>query len=184
MYKCMIWIFCISITRENIYLKKLRGSGCGAPYPFDGDYHYWRWIFTSCTTNKRPSTTRKSRKYNFSYWFSDSSWGYLVPIYFIKTMSCFCTIQSNGHMQKWIEQMKKAFEHAYKNKLEGIVFLGECNARHWSWGDSKYSSHAQILHDNLINLITILNDGQPTFLSKNGKCNRPMHSSRQGQQLQ
>ena len=64
--------------------------------------------------------------------------------------------------------MKKAFDYANKNKLGVIIFLGDCNARHWSYWDSKFISHGQILYDNLNHLVTILNDGQPNFYSKNG----------------
>ena len=76
--------------------------------------------------------------------------------------------QSKDHMQMWIEQMKKTFDHAIKNKFYGIIFLGDCNAQHWFWEDSKYNSHGQILYDNLYHLVTILNDGQPSFFSQNG----------------
>ena len=78
--------------------------------------------------------------------------------------------QFEEHMQMWIEQMKKAFDYAKKNKIEDIVFLGDCNARHWSWGDTKYNSHRQILYDNLKHLVKILNNEQLTFLFKNGNC--------------
>ena len=58
-------------------------------------------------------------------------------------------------MQKYVEQVMKAFDYANKNKPEGSIFLGDCKA-HWSWGDI---SHGKSLPDDLKHLVTILNDG-------------------------
>ena len=44
----------------------------------------------------------------------------------------FIRPQSKYHMQKCIEQMTKLFDYANENELEGIIFLGDYNARHWS----------------------------------------------------
>ena len=52
--------------------------------------------------------------------------------------------------------------------MEGVLFFGDCNARHYYWGDQKCNE----LGNELLSLLptfSILNDGEPTFVSVNGQ---------------
>ena len=42
----------------------------------------------------------------------------------------------NAPMEKFVKQREKVVNFYHQNNLDGVLFLGDCNARHCSWGKS------------------------------------------------
>ena len=70
-------------------------------------------------------------------------------------------------MEKLIKQRKsgKLLPSAH---LDGVLFLGDCNARHCLWGDSICNPNGYLLVESLSAEDNVLNNGEKTFLSSNG----------------
>ena len=56
----------------------------------------------------------------------------------------------------------------HQHNLDGVMFLGDCNARHCLWGDSICNPNGYLLLESLSAEDNILNNGEKTFLSSNG----------------
>ena len=56
----------------------------------------------------------------------------------------------------------------HQQYLDGVLFLGDCNARHCLWGDSLCNPNGYLLLESLSAGGNILNNGEKTFLSSNG----------------
>ena len=56
----------------------------------------------------------------------------------------------------------------HQHNLDGVFFLGDCNARHCSWGGSVCNPNGYLLLESLSAEDNILNIGEATFLSTNG----------------
>ena len=67
-----------------------------------------------------------------------------------------------------IHSLDLANKYHIDNLLDGVVFIGDCNARHIAWGDSVTNAHGIHLHEHLVPDYKIYNDSGPTFLSSNG----------------
>ena len=52
-----------------------------------------------------------------------------------------------------------------KHDLDGMSFMGDCNARHYHWGDSSCNKNGDMLVENVAIDDIIVNDGEETFLS-------------------
>ena len=55
-----------------------------------------------------------------------------------------------------------------KHELDGMLFMGDCNARHYYWGDSSCNKNGDMLVENIAIDDIIVNDGEETFLASNG----------------
>ena len=59
--------------------------------------------------------------------------------------------------------------HLYHQRnLDGVLFLGDCNAGHCSWGDSICNPNGYLLLESLSAEDNILKNGEATFMSSNG----------------
>ena len=56
----------------------------------------------------------------------------------------------------------------HQHSLGGVLFLGDCNARHCLWGDSICNPNGYLLLESLSAEDNILNNGEKTVLSSNG----------------
>ena len=56
----------------------------------------------------------------------------------------------------------------HQHNLDGLLFLGGCNARHCLWGDSICNPNGYMLNESLSAEDNVLNNGEATFLSSNG----------------
>ena len=56
----------------------------------------------------------------------------------------------------------------HQHNLDGVLFLGDCNARHCLWRDSICNPNGYLLLESLSAEDNILNNGEATFLSTNG----------------
>ena len=84
------------------------------------------------------------------------------------TTTAYVKPDDKGELLELIKRLEACKVYADTNHMEGVLFFGDCNARHLYWGDQKCNA----LGNELISLVptyTILNDGQPTFLSINGQ---------------
>ena len=70
-------------------------------------------------------------------------------------------------MEKIIKQREKVVNFYHQHNLDGVLFLGDCNARHCLWGDSICNPNGYLL-ESLSAEDNILNNGGKTFLSSNG----------------
>ena len=71
-------------------------------------------------------------------------------------------------MEKFIKQREKVVNLYHQHNLDGVLFLGDCNARHCSWRDSICNPNGYLLLESLSAEDNILNNGEATFLSSNG----------------
>ena len=71
-------------------------------------------------------------------------------------------------MEKLIKQREKVLNFYHQHKLDEVLFLGDCNARHCLWGDSLCNPNGYLLVECLSAEDNILNNGEKTFLSSNG----------------
>ena len=55
----------------------------------------------------------------------------------------------------------------HQQNLDGVLFLGDCNARHCLWGDSICNAFGNLLLESLPAEDNIPNIGEATFLSSN-----------------
>ena len=68
----------------------------------------------------------------------------------------------------FLQQLEAAQQFVKSNQLDGLIFLGDLNARHEYWGDSTDNLHGRELYNHLPYELSIINYGDPTFLSSNG----------------
>ena len=71
-------------------------------------------------------------------------------------------------MEKFIKQREEVVNFYHQHNLDGVLFLGDCNARHCLWGDSICNPNGYLLLESLSAEDKILNNGKATFLSSNG----------------
>ena len=71
-------------------------------------------------------------------------------------------------MEKFIKQREKVVNFYHEHNLEGVLFLGDCKARHFLWGDSICNPNGYLLLESLSAEDNILNSGKKSFLSSNG----------------
>ena len=71
-------------------------------------------------------------------------------------------------MEKFIKRREKVVIFYQQHNLDGVLFLGDCNARHCLWGDSVCNPNGYPLLESLSDEDNILNNGEATFLSTNG----------------
>ena len=70
--------------------------------------------------------------------------------------------------EKFIKQREKVVNFYHQHNLDGVLFLGDCNARHRLWGDRICIPNGYLLLESLSAEDNILNNGEKTFLSSNG----------------
>ena len=72
----------------------------------------------------------------------------------------------------YIEQFTKmimvAEEFVETHQLDGMILMGDLNARHETWGDSVTNRNGRLLIEQLSDDFLILNNGQPTYICTNG----------------
>ena len=71
-------------------------------------------------------------------------------------------------MKKIIKQREKDVNFYHQPNLDGVLFLGDCNARHCSWGYGICNPNGYLLLEVLSAENHILNNGEAAFLSSNG----------------
>ena len=71
-------------------------------------------------------------------------------------------------MEKFIKQREKVINFYHQHNLDGVLFLGDCNARHCLWGVSISNPNGFVLVESLSAEDNTLNNGEKTFLSSNG----------------
>ena len=71
-------------------------------------------------------------------------------------------------MEKFIKQREKVINFYHQHKLDGVLFLRDCNARPCLWGHSICNPNGYLLLESLSAEDNILNKGEATFLSSNG----------------
>ena len=71
-------------------------------------------------------------------------------------------------LEIWPSLHRTAQEHVEAYKLEGLLFLGDLNARHTNWNDNTANPHGVLLDKKLYSRVKTLNKGEPTFLACNG----------------
>ena len=67
-----------------------------------------------------------------------------------------------------MDHLRGAREYAEAHRLEGLLFLGDLNARHTNWNDSTVNPNGNVLDGKLDSSVKILNKGEPIFLACNG----------------
>ena len=86
-----------------------------------------------------------------------------------KVLVITCYIRPDDFM--YIEQFTKMIMDAEKfvetHQLEGIIFMGDLNARQEIWGDSVTNRNGRLLIEQFSDDFLILNNGQPTYLCTN-----------------
>ena len=87
----------------------------------------------------------------------------------ILTTTAYIKPEEKGELTALIKRLEVCKSYAYKNHMEGVLFFGDCNARHYYWGDQKCNELGNELC--LVPTFFILNDGEPTFVSQWAKCN-------------
>ena len=71
-------------------------------------------------------------------------------------------------MEKYIEQREKVGNFHHQHSLDGVLFLGDCNARHCLWGDSICNPNGYLLLESLSAEDNVLKNGEKIFLSSIG----------------
>ena len=71
-------------------------------------------------------------------------------------------------MASFLRQKEKVANFIAKHDLDGMLFMGDCNARHYYWGDSSCNKNGDMLVENISIDDIIVNDGEETFLASNG----------------
>ena len=71
-------------------------------------------------------------------------------------------------MEKFIEQTEKVVNFDHQHILDGLIILGDRNARHCLWGDNICNLNGYLLLESLSAEDNILNKGEATFVSTNG----------------
>ena len=66
-------------------------------------------------------------------------------------------------MEKFIKQREKVVNFYHQHNLDGVLFLGDCNARHCLWSDSICNPNGYLLLESLSAEANILNNGEKTF---------------------
>ena len=100
----------------------------------------------------------------------DASWGlgvinnkrYLIGSVYVK-------LGYSHAIEEVIQMLNKAYTLKDNMKAAGIIFTGDFNARHISWGDSRSNQYGQKLVDMLdTSKFSIITSSTPTFLATNG----------------
>ena len=71
-------------------------------------------------------------------------------------------------LTSFLQQLEAAQQLIEPNQLDGLVFLGDVNARHEYWGDSINNLQELELYNHLPYEFSIIVYGDPSFLSSNG----------------
>ena len=71
-------------------------------------------------------------------------------------------------MEKFIKQREKVVNFYQQHNLDGLLLLGECNARHCFWADSTCNPNGYLLLEILSSEDNSLKNGETTFLATNG----------------
>ena len=66
-------------------------------------------------------------------------------------------------MEKFIKQKEKLVNFYHQHNLDGVLFLGDCNARHCLWGDSICNPNGYLLLESLSAEDNIINNGEKNF---------------------
>ena len=67
--------------------------------------------------------------------------------------------------EKFIKQREKVVNFYHQHNPDGVLFLGDCNAKHCLWGDSICNPNGHLLLESLPAEDNILNNGEKKFLS-------------------
>ena len=68
-------------------------------------------------------------------------------------------------MEKFIKQREEVVNFYHHHNLHGVLFLGDCNAKHCFWADSICNPNVYLLLESISAEDNILNNGEATFLS-------------------
>ena len=68
-------------------------------------------------------------------------------------------------LKSFLQQLEATQQFNKSNQLDGLIFLGDFNARHEYWGDSTDNPYGLELYNHLLYEVSINNYGDPTFLS-------------------
>ena len=74
---------------------------------------------------------------------------------------------NKDEIQRLIQGLDVCRKYADSNRLDGVIFFADCNARYFYWGDHfcNQLGHGLII---ILPIFSILNDGELTFRSING----------------
>ena len=86
----------------------------------------------------------------------------------IKIGTAYLKPNETASMEKFIKQWEKVVNFYHQHNLDGVLFLGDCNARHCLWGDSICNPNGFLIVESLSAEDNILNTGEKNFLSSNG----------------
>ena len=87
----------------------------------------------------------------------------------LKLLIATAYIRSNSiDCLKSLLQQLKASQQLKKKQFDGLIFLGDLNATLEYWDDSTNNLHGVDLYNHLPYELSIINYGDPTFLSSNG----------------
>ena len=86
----------------------------------------------------------------------------------ILTTTAYIKPEDRSELIELMKSLEACKSYADKNHMECVLFFGDCNARHYYWGDQKCNEIGNELL-SLLPTFSILNDGEPTFVSVNGQ---------------
>ena len=84
----------------------------------------------------------------------------LVTITYVKP-------DNRDKLQCLIQDLDVGRKYTDSNRLDGVIFFGDCNARHFYWGDHFCNQLGQNLN-NILPIFNILNEGKPPVRTING----------------
>ena len=86
----------------------------------------------------------------------------------IKIGTSYLRPNETASMEKFIKQREKVVNFYHQQKLDGVLFMGDCSPRHCLWGDSVCNPNGYLLLENFSAEGNNFNNGETTFLSSNG----------------
>ena len=96
-------------------------------------------------------------------WLITAIGGYKVLV-----ITCYIRPDDFMYIEQFTKMIMDAEEFVETHQLDGIIFMGDLNARHETWGDSVTNRNGRLLIEQLSDEFLILNNGQPTYLCRNG----------------
>ena len=110
-----------------------------------------------------------TRLYELELKDHDSIW-ILTVVSGLKIIIATAYLKPNetASMEKLKKQREKVVNFYHQHNLDGVLFLGDCNARHCLWGDSICNPNGYFLVESLSAEDNILSNGDKTLLSSNG----------------
>ena len=96
-------------------------------------------------------------------WLITAIGGYKVLV-----ITCYILPDDFMYIEQFTKMIMDAEEFVETHQLDGIIFLGDLNARHETWGDSVTNRNGRLLIEQLSDEFLILNNGQTTYLCTNG----------------